>query len=582
MNSLRYAFGGAMVLILAAAGAVHGDGMPRLAQAEAASPEPEAAAETQPAAETAPEAVEADPYAAPRFQQRIDLDAIQLEPFYEKLAAKAAREETQLTLEECIRRALESNLDIQIVSFGPLKSFADIMAARGEFDPMGTGSIVYTETKQQASSQTVVFGGISQIEDYRTRGQAGIGGKLHWGTQYDISLLVEREENTFNYFIEEWSGGLTLSVTQPLLRGRGKAVNLARVRIARNSEESAEYQLKLQTMNSVGEVIKAYWDLVGAIEELKVRQSSMTNAERLLTLNEKRLEIGTGAAIDVVQARAGLAARQSDVISAMGTVGDATNRLRNLLNIEKGDPLQERRITPVDQPQPDDSEVDIDASIARALEMRPEIHSAMLAIESARINQTVAKNDLLPQFDIGGSVFQGGRGPRKDDVFTGVRERSDNSYSVNIQGSVPIGNRTARGQYQRTRIEVSEAERQLEKAKQDIALTVRTAYTAIETNRTLVESSKQSRKLQEVNVAAEEKRLELGLTSSYQVLDIQDDLTAAQSQEVQAVIALEKAFVDLRLAEGSLLEMLGVEFVPPEPEPPIGFIRSVVPFVNKD
>jgi len=83
-------------------------------------------------------------------------------------------------------------------------------------------------------------------------------------------------------------------------------------------------------------------------------------------------------------------------------------------------------------------------------------------------------------------------------------------------------------------------------------------------------------------VAAEEKRLELGLTSSYQVLDMQDDLTAAQSQEVQAVIALEKAFVDLRLAEGSLLEFLGIEFLPPEPEPTIGFVRSVVPFVNKE
>ncbi|MFO7973215.1 MAG: TolC family protein, partial [Candidatus Hydrogenedentota bacterium] len=386
----------------------------------------------------------------------------------------------------------------------------------------------------------------------------------------------------FNYFIEEWSGGLTLSLTQPLLRGRGKAVNLARVRIAKNSRASAEQQLKLQTMTSLAEVIKAYWDLVGAVEELKVRQSSMANAERLLKLNEKRLEIGTGAAIDVVQARAGLAARQSDVISAMGTVADATNRLRNLLNVQKGEPLQERRIRPVDQPTPEESEVDIEESLDRALELRPEVRSAELVIENAGINKTVAKNDLLPQLDIGGSVFQGGRGPDEDDVFNGVRERNDNSYTVNIQGSVPIGNRAARGQYERTRIEESEAERQLEKTKQDIMLAVRTAYTAIETNRTLVESSKQSRKLQEVNVAAEEKRLELGLTSSYQVLDMQDDLTAAQSQEVQAIIALEKAFVDLRLAEGSLLQMLGIEFVPPEPEPTVGFVRSVVPFVNKE
>jgi outer membrane protein TolC len=587
MNRLTLTLGRTILLVLSASIAGDVRAFLRTAQAEQASPEPEATQE-QPSIEKsvpespAPEVTEADPYAAPRLGQKIDLEAIELEPFYEKLEARTAREEVPLTLEECIQRGLDANLDIQIVAFGPHKSASDIMAARGEFDPIGSGNITYSEVQQQASSQIQTYGGISQIENYLTRGQAGISGKIPWGTQYDVSLLLESEESTFNYFIEEWSGGLTLSLTQPLLRGRGKAVNLARVRIAKNSLASADEQLKLQTMSSLAEVIKAYWDLGGAIEELGVRQSSMTNAERLLTLNEKRLEIGTGAAIDVVQARAGLAARQSDVISAMGTVADATNRLRNLLNVQKGEPLQERRIMPVDRPTPEESEVDVEESLARALELRPEIRSAELAIESAGINKTVAKNDLLPQLDVSGSVFQGGRGLDENDVFNGIRERNDNSYSVTIQGSVPIGNRAARGQYQRTRIEESEAERQLEKTKQDILLAVRTAYTAIETNRTLVESSKQSRKLQEVNVAAEEKRLELGLTSSYQVLDMQDDLTAAQSQEVQAVIALEKAFVDLRLAEGSLLEFLGIEFLPPEPEPTIGFVRSVVPFVNKE
>jgi len=473
MNRLTLTLGRTILLVLSASIAGDVRAFLRTAQAEQASPEPEATQE-QPSIEKsvpespAPEVTEADPYAAPRLGQKIDLEAIELEPFYEKLEARTAREEVPLTLEECIQRGLDANLDIQIVAFGPHKSASDIMAARGEFDPIGSGNITYSEVQQQASSQIQTYGGISQIENYLTRGQAGISGKIPWGTQYDVSLLLESEESTFNYFIEEWSGGLTLSLTQPLLRGRGKAVNLARVRIAKNSLASADEQLKLQTMSSLAEVIKAYWDLVGAIEELGVRQSSMTNAERLLTLNEKRLEIGTGAAIDVVQARAGLAARQSDVISAMGTVADATNRLRNLLNVQKGEPLQERRIMPVDRPTPEESEVDVEESLARALELRPEIRSAELAIESAGINKTVAKNDLLPQLDVGGSVFQGGRGLDENDVFNGIRERNDNSYSVTIQGSVPIGNRAARGQYQRTRIEESEAERQLEKTKQDI------------------------------------------------------------------------------------------------------------------
>ena len=289
---------------LAAAGVVHAAEAPPLAQTDtpSPSPEPERPAETPAVAEDAAEAPapavsEAEPYAAPRFQEKIDLDAIQLEPFYEKLAAKAAPEQTPLTLEECIRRALKSNLDIQIVSFGALKSSADILAAKGEFDPIGTGNLTYTETEQQASSQIFAYGGVSSIEDYRARGQAGIQGKLHWGTQYDVSMLVEWEENTFNYFIKEWSGGLSLSLTQPLLRGRGKAVNLARVRIARNSEEAAEHQLRIQTMSSLAEVIKAYWDLVGAVEpvsytHLRAHETVLDLVCRLL-LEKKNQQINT-------------------------------------------------------------------------------------------------------------------------------------------------------------------------------------------------------------------------------------------------------------------------------------------------
>ena len=181
MNSLRLVFAGTLLLVLAAAGVVHAAEAPPLAQTDtpSPSPEPERPAETPAVAEDAAEAPapavsEAEPYAAPRFQEKIDLDAIQLEPFYEKLAAKAAPEQTPLTLEECIRRALKSNLDIQIVSFGALKSSADILAAKGEFDPIGTGNLTYTETEQQASSQIFAYGGVSSIEDYRARGQAGI------------------------------------------------------------------------------------------------------------------------------------------------------------------------------------------------------------------------------------------------------------------------------------------------------------------------------------------------------------------------------------------------------------------------
>ena len=136
------------------------------------------------------------------------------------------------------------------------------------------------------------------------------------GTTYELKLELTEEESTFNAFEPEWSGGLTFTLTQPLLKGRGRNANLARVRSAKINRRSGEHQVEQQVMTSIADVIKGYWDLVGAIEQLEVQEESLANAERLLEINERRLELGTAAKIEVLQAKAGVATRLNEVVSA--------------------------------------------------------------------------------------------------------------------------------------------------------------------------------------------------------------------------------------------------------------------------
>ena len=405
-------------------------------------------------------------------------------------------------------------------------------------------------------------------------------GKIPWGTQYQVKMSVTDESST--YSTSEFSGGLTLSLKQPLLRGRGPKANLARIRIAKNSREIAENQLMTQVMTTVSDVVKAYWDLVGAEQQLAVRETSLENAQRLLDVNQRRLDIGIGAALEVVQAKASVAQRTSDLIGARNQVGSAEDRLKLLLDLKENEEFSNKRIVPVDVPEAEDLDLDEMASVSRAYENRPELKSAELQIDSAELDRFRAANNMQMKLDVSGSVFQGARGDSADVVFDGVTERNDNSYSFQVDGEIPITNRVARGQYEKALQTKRQAKDKLYKTKNEIAINVRNAIRQAATNRILVESSGQARSLQETNVAAEEKRLKLGITTSFEVLRTQEDLATAHAQEVQAKIDFEKALTDLKLAEGTILTALNVEYAAPEPDKPVGFVRSLVPPVPKD
>jgi len=512
-----------------------------------------------------------------KTQLRLRLDTIELERLYEAVRQESARETLRLGVEECVHLALDRNQDILIVGYTPLKADADILSARGEFDPVLSSNATYFRAEQQTSPETQTFGGLGSVEVFRTSSTSSLGGKLHWGTTYNVQFDLSKEETTYNRFIEEWSGGLTLSLSQPLLRGRGRPANLAFIRSAKKARLQADDQVHIQTMATVAEVVKAYWDLVGTVEAVKVRRESLDNAERLLAINERRYEIGTGAALEVVQAKAGVATRQSDLISARSQALDAGDALKNLLSMRDEDMLSPVRVVPIDTPSLREVELSEEESVARAMTTRPEIRSAELAIESVELELKRAANDLLPQVDVTGSVSRGGRGHYLSDVFDGIRDKTDRSYSVGVQGSVPIGNRAARGAHQRARLDKREAGQRLLKTQQDLMLNVRFAVRNAATSRILVESNKQARALQETNVAAEEKRLRLGVTTSFEVLRVQEDLTAAQVQELQSIIAYEKALVDLHLSEGTLLTELGIIYEPVERERPVSYLRSVFP-----
>lgn len=604
------------------------------------------------------------------LEGKIDLDRIHLERLYQAVQEGPPREQMNLSLEECVQRALASNQDVRVSMFEPLKIDGDLLAAKGEFDPVLSAGSSYTSGVQDVRDNAEAGGAVSSGMSSSSSGlgsglsslgglgggqfssllggfsrlqngpgqlaqpklqyvdstaqsyDIGLAGKLHWGTTYDLRANLTYNQQTMDYtdydihkvmhrwnhltmwpmnawmdFLDftsdfrpfypgpvpipdldhsrEWTSSLTLSISQPLLRGRGKSVNTTRIRIAENSRLAANNQVEATVLKAVSDVVKAYWDLVGARETVKVREESLANAERLLDINEKRLSIGTAAALEVLQAKAGVAARQSELINARSQVKDAEDRLKQLLDMRDKDRISPVEIIPTDLPSAANIQADEAQSLERALKHRPELRMAEIERENAGLEKKRASNDMLPQLDLRGSVYQGGKNRGRDGALRDITERTNHSYTVGISGSVPIGNRLARGSYHRAQLTERQAEQRLQKTQQEVVLSVRLAVRAVETGKVLVESTKQTRALQEANVEAEEKRLRLGLVTSFEVLRVQEDLTMAQTQEVQAVVNLQKALVDLQTAEGVLLTNLNIDFEPPVREKPVSFLESL-------
>ena len=570
-----------MLALCAAAPLWAQDSVPAQVEAEpAAAPAPDT-----PPAEAPPADASAEAAAEPSIKEQISADLIDLSALNQAATDQLKWTVMRLSLQEAVKIAAANNPDVLVTSYEPMKSEADIFTARGEFDPALQASTIYSYTSATADQQIRLYGGISAVEQWNTRMAATLGGKLHTGTQYAVQFNLDKSESSYSSFIEEFGGILALSLTQPVLRGYGTKVNTVRIVQAKTARALTEEQLRMKLLATMGDVVKAYWDLVFAVEAVEVRRESLKNAERLLQINETRQKIGTAADIEVLQAKAGVAGRQSELISAQSAANDAASLLKQLMGLRDGEYLSKARIAPTDRPNPGDAglfdfaayDESLDKSVRLALEKRPEMAMSDLEITNAELEVMRARNDMLPQLDLVGVYGQGGRNHKLSHTFYGIREKQDFNYSIGVQGTVVINNRAARGAHLRARLTQRQAEERKKQAQLGVMTAVHLAASNVKTNQILVESNKQAVRLQEANVAAEEKRLRLGVTTSFQVLRVQEDLTTAQNMELRARIAYEKSLVDLQLAQGTLLDDLGIKFEVPGANKPVSFLESVRP-----
>lgn len=477
-------------------------------------------------------------------------------------------EEIHLTLEEAVELALSRNLNLRTQRYSREQARLGIEEATGIYDFNLLAALSTSSVENPAASN---LDGADVQEQDRSTFSVGGSQLVPTGGVFGVSFPNGRYETNsrFSLLNPSFDSGIDLSYTQPLLRGFGRTATDYGIEVARVSSDISQQQFVFEVISTIQNVENSYWNLVAARYALRVAEESLNLAEELHSNNKVRVDVGTLAPLELVQSEAQIATRQEAIIRARGVVGDAEDLLFFYLNIDQGEAWS-KTIVPDTEAIIEHPQVDLAESISTALASRPEILTQQLRIQSATLDQAFLAQDAKPRLDLRATYGLSGLGGDVvirnedgsiastipggwDDAFEQVTGGDFPGWSVGVELGIPIQNRSARARKAIADLAVEAGKDTAKQLELRVTTEVRAAVRGLETSREQLESAKVSTKLAEKNLDAERKKYDNGLSTAFQILQVQDDLTAARYRQVAAVTGYRKSIVEYNRATGSLL-----------------------------
>ncbi len=499
----------------------------------------------------------------------------------------------RLDLDEAIAIALQNNLGLLVQRYQRSQSLFRINQEYGIYDlVLDVNSSVNSDSRPSASQ----LDGATVTQNETIAANAELRQPISSGGDFTLNFQNSRSQSNsrFSDINPSLRSSLTVAFNQPLLRNRGKKITERNLAVARLNSDISLEDLEVQVVDTVQTVANGYWALVEALEQLKVAEESLALAEELHEMNRIQIEVGTLAPLELVQSEAGIATREEEIIRVQAQIQDAADELRRLLNLDEAS-FWDLEIFPTTSPEIPRVVIDLEASLSWALDRRAEIDRQEFQIASLVIDSEFLKNQGRPDLNLSVSYGRNALGgermacerpgtPSIADLFSpcpeeyiridsldyfstigqfysGILGQVFEGWNVGLNFSKPLQNRSARAQSRIAELALDQGRLELQDVMLSIRTEVRTASRAVETAGKQIDSARVSRELAEKNLDAAQKRYENGLWTSFQVLEIQEDLTAARSREVAAITGYRRALLAYFKAIGMLLDQKGIELV---------------------
>jgi outer membrane protein TolC len=455
--------------------------------------------------------------------------------------------------------SLNHNLDIEVARYQPWIEEQNVLSTLGAWDHVLYAGTGYAHSRSPGLSS---LSGGTQLLDDAVDLNVGLRKVLPFGASYDLFYRGDyfSSNNTFLLQNPIYTQSAGLGFNVPLLRGLGEDVNLATLVVARNNRDISVDVFERAVADAVFVVITAYWDLVFSIESRKVKQQSLEVSQRLLEDNRRKFDRGLASRLDVTQADAGVAAQQEGLLTAEAAVLNVMDRLKRLV-----DPAllrDEVLLVPLETPRAAEAELDEKAATDRALEQarasRPEFREIRRRKGSADAELVRSRNELLPRLDLTASAQVTGSDTSLARSYTVAGGLNLYDLQAGLVFEWPLEGSAARGAAQRAELEIRRLALQERNLENQVLVEVREAVRGIKTNEKRSLATKRARELAEEQLDGELTRNAQGLSTTFRVLDVQEDLALARTNELKALIDYHLSRFKLQQVSGVLLPEQGI------------------------
>jgi outer membrane protein len=470
-----------------------------------------------------------------------------------------------MTLEDAVRRAIDNNLEMAVERLNPQTFDFTLASLRANYNPNATSNIGRRDNVRPPTN--LLNPGSPNVSTMTYN--SGVTQNLRWGGgNYSLTFnnaKIVSPNDRLASFDPQFNSTYLFSYTQPLLRGFRIDQTRQQMQTTVINRDNAELNLKARTTNTLAAVRSAYWDYVYSIQAVDVARQSLALASKLLSDNKIRVEVGTMAPMDVVQAEAEEATRQQALTTATATMRTAELSLKRLIVSGTSDPLWSQHIEPVDRPDFQTASIDVESAVRSALQQRTDLQIARNAFESNSVLLKSQRDQSLPDVDalitygasgLGGTQYeflgsgldrqragiavQGGYNDALRTLFN--REYPNWQFALNV--TYPIGGNAAEAQAARTRLLIQQNQAQIRASELTVATEVTNAALQVTNSTEALAASRAARELSQRRLDAEMSRFEVGMSNNYQVVQSQRDLREAQNSELRALLNYRKALVE--------------------------------------
>jgi outer membrane protein TolC len=462
-----------------------------------------------------------------------------------------------LSLQDCLIQALQHNFDVQVERFEPLKAQLGLDYAYAGYDPTlnASGAHNFDEAGSQFANGLHVPAEISDANSFYT----GIGGLLPSGLQYTLSGNVGQSYGSSGGSpFESSSGNIGLTLDQPLLKNFWIDSTRLAITAAKNQVKTTEQGLRNQLITTVSAVEKAFYELIFARENLNVQQHALDLAATQLDQDRQRVEVGSLAPLDVQQDEAQLAQSHANLIAAELTLQQDQNTLRNLIT-DNYLQWHDVHIEPAGTLEAVRQLFDVQDSWSKGLTSRPDFLQAKIKLAQQGIQLKYDRNQIFPQLDITGGYGFNGAGAQYSDAFSQYAQANRPFYSYGGKLSVPLDNLGARSTYKSDKAVEQQDLLALKQLEQTIMVAIDNAIKQAQSDWDGVQATRQQRIYSEAALDAEQKKYAVGKSTTFTVLQMQNNLTAARSQEIRELANYNEDLTALAQAEGTTLERRKVD-----------------------